>query len=200
MSRIPLEQGKYYHVYNRGNNSSDLFYEKDNYLHFLRLYKKYMEAVVDTFVWVLLKNNFHLLIYIKEQNEIETEKLSYSTIDKPKIVSASKQFLHMFNAYTQSINERHKRTGSLFEKKFRRKEVTSEKYFQNLIYYNKPVKHGFADSMNVYPWSSYETIISKRKTKLQRKRVIEMFDNLNNFKYYHSRKQNLNNIDDLLIE
>ena len=60
MSRIPLEQGKYYHVYNRGNNSSDLFYEKDNYLHFLRLYKKYMEAVVDTFVWVLLKNNFHL--------------------------------------------------------------------------------------------------------------------------------------------
>ena len=202
MSRIPLEQGKYYHVYNRGNNSGNLFYDKDSYLHFLRLYQKYMEPVVDTFAWVLLKNHFHLLIYIKEKSEIEKEKLSYSTIEKPKVITASKQFSHMFNAYTQSINKRHKRTGSLFEKDFRRKEVTSEKYFQNLIYYihNNPVKHGFVDSMIEYPWSSYETIISSRKTKLQRDSVIEIFDDLNNFKYYHSRKQNLNNITDLLIE
>jgi len=202
MSRIPLEQGKYYHVYNRGNNGDDLFYEKENYFHFLRLYKKYMEAVVDTFAWVLLKNHFHLLIYVKEENEIEMEKLSYSTVDKPKVVSASKQFSHLFNAFTQSINRRHKRTGSLFEKDFRRKEVTSDKYFQNLIYYihNNPVKHGFVESMIEYPWSSYDTIVSTKKTKLKRNKVINIFDDVANFKYFHSRKQNLNNINDLLIE
>ena len=27
MNPIPLENGKYYHIYNRGNNGIDLFYE-----------------------------------------------------------------------------------------------------------------------------------------------------------------------------
>jgi REP element-mobilizing transposase RayT len=202
MNRIPLEQGKYYHIYNRGNNGDDLFYEKENYFHFLRLYKKYMEAVVETYAWVLLKNHFHLLVYIKEPNEIDSEKLSYSTVEKPKVISASRQFSHLFNAFTQSINKRHKRSGSLFEKDFERIEVTSDKYFQNLIYYihYNPVKHGFVKSMIEYPWSSYGSIISTKPTKLLRKEVIEIFDDVDNFKYYHSRKQNLNNINDLLIE
>jgi hypothetical protein len=36
MNPIPLENGKYYHIYNRGNNGIDLFYETENYNHFLR--------------------------------------------------------------------------------------------------------------------------------------------------------------------
>ncbi len=35
-----LETGKYYHIYNRGINSCDLFTEEDNYSHFLNLYVK----------------------------------------------------------------------------------------------------------------------------------------------------------------
>lgn len=31
---IPLEYGKYYHVYNRGINSCELFSEKTNYEYF----------------------------------------------------------------------------------------------------------------------------------------------------------------------
>jgi len=54
--------------------------------------------------------------------------------------------------------------------------------------------------MMEYPWSSYRTIISDKKTKLQRKEVINVFDDVDNFKYYHSREQNLNNINDLLID
>ena len=202
MNRPPIIQGKFYHIYNRGNNGENLFYEKENYLYFLKLYEKYMEPIIETYAWVLLKNHFHLLVYIKEQNEINIKKLSYSTTKKPKTINASRQFSHFFNAYTQAINKRHHRTGSLFEKDFERIEVTSDKYFQNLIYYihNNPVKHGFVDSMIEYPWSSYGTIISTKSTKLKRNSVIEIFDDLDNYKYFHSKKQNLNNINDLLIE
>ena len=202
MNRPPIEQGKYYHIFNRGNNGENLFYEKKNYVYFLRLYAKYMDPVIDTYAWVLLKNHFHLLIYIKEQNEIDIDSLSYSTIKKPKVINASRQFSHLFNAYTQSINKKYKRTGSLFEKDFERKEVTSDKYFQNLIYYihNNPVKHGFVDSMIEYPWSSFGTVISSKPTKLKRNKIIELFDDVTNFRYYHSKEQNLNNINDLLIE
>jgi REP element-mobilizing transposase RayT len=202
MKITPLEEGKYYHIYNRGNNGIDLFYEKDNYYHFLRLYEKYMEPIIETYAWVLLKNHFHLLIYTKEQNEINKKILTYNTVKKPKLINVSKQFSHLFNAYTQAINKRQNRTGSLFEKPFKRIHVTSEKYFQNLIYYihNNPVKHEFVENMIEYPWSSYETIISKKPTKLKRNRIIEIFDDAENFKYYHSRKQNLKNIEDLMID
>ncbi len=202
MNIEPLIEGNYYHIYNRGNNGDDLFYENDNYYHFLRLYEKYIEPVIETFAWCLLKNHFHLLVYIKKQEEIDLERLSYSTVEKPKIINASKQFSNLFNAYTQAINKRHNRTGSLFEKNFKRKRITNEKYFQNMIFYihNNPVSHGFVDKIFDYPWSSYLSVLSNKPTKLKRERVINMFEDVDNFKYYHSSKHNIDNIEGLIIE
>jgi len=202
MNPIPLENGRYYHIYNRGNNGIDLFYETENYNHFLRLYEKYIDPIAETFAWCLIKNHFHILIYIKETNEIDITKLEYSSTDKPKNVNASKQFSNLFNAYTLAMNKRYNRTGSLFEKNFKRKFVASENYFQKLIFYihNNPVHHRFTEHIVEYPWTSYGTIISTKDTKLQRNRVIESFNDLENFKYYHSINQNLDEIEDLIIE
>jgi hypothetical protein len=66
----PLEYGKFYHIYNRGINGEDLFRSNENYEYFLHLYEKYMEVVVDTYAWCLLGNHFHLLVHIKEEDEI----------------------------------------------------------------------------------------------------------------------------------
>ena len=202
MNPIPLENGHYYHIYNRGNNGIDLFYETENYNHFLRLYEKYIEPIADTFAWCLMKNHFHLLVYIKENHEIDNSKLAFSTTDSPKLINASKQFSNLFNAYTMAMNKRYNRTGSLFEKNFKRKLVNSEVYFQKLIFYihNNPVHHGFTEKSIEYPWTSYGTIISTKQTKLQREKVLEVFHDVENFKYYHSRFQNLSDIEDLMIE
>ncbi len=202
MKITPIEEGNYYHIYNRGNNGINLFYEKENYLHFLRLYEKYIDPVTETIAWVLLKNHFHLLVYIKFQTEIDANLLSYSTVEKPKEINVSKQFSNLFNAYTQSMNKRYKRTGSLFEKPFRRKLISNDKYFQNMIYYihNNPVKHGFVDDMIDYPWSSYASVLSTGKTRLHRKKVLDIFTNAANFVNYHSSIQNMDNIDDLIMD
>jgi len=202
MNPIPLINGSYYHIYNRGNNRDDIFYETENYHYFLRLYDKYINPVVDTFAWCLLKNHFHILVYIKTMDEIDLKSLTYKTVKKPKVISASKQFSHFFNAYTQAINKRHCRTGSLFEKNFERKLVASESYFKRLIFYihNNPVHHGVAKKIADYPWSSYESIISNRSTKLQRHRVIETFNELDNFKYYHTLNRSYKSIEHLTME
>jgi len=202
MNPIPLENGKYYHIYNRGNNGIDLFYDVENYYHFLNLYAKYIDPIAETFAWCLMKNHFHFLVYIKETDEIDITKLEYSSTDKPKTVKASKQFSNLFNAYTLAMNKRYNRTGSVFQKNFKRKVVASENYFQKLIYYihNNPVHHKFTEHIVEYPWSSYGTIISTKETKLQRQRVIEIFNDLDNFKQYHSINQNLEEIEDLIIE
>jgi putative transposase len=198
----PILHGNYYHIYNRGNNGIDIFLEKENYYHFLRLYAKYIDPVAETYAWCLLKNHFHILVRIKDKTEIEQKELTYTTTDKPKVIDPSRQFSHLFNAYTQAVNKRHHRTGSLFENTFERKLVSSEKYFQQLIFYihNNPVHHGFVKKMCLYPWSSYETVISDKPTKLKRGEVIEVFGDVENFLAYHGQQQNLNEIDNLIIE
>ncbi|MEM0543319.1 hypothetical protein WFZ85_11890 [Flavobacterium sp. j3] len=200
--RVPLLNGNYYHIYNRGNNGIDVFLEPENNYHFLRLYAKYIEPIADTYAWCLLKNHFHILVRIKEMSEIDVNKLSYNTTKKPKVVEPSRQFSHLFNAYTQAINKRYNRTGSLFEKNFERKLITNERYFQQLIYYihNNPVHHGFVKQMSLYPWSSYETIVTDKPTMLKRDEVVTLFGNKDSFIYFHSCEQHTNEISNLLIE
>jgi hypothetical protein len=72
-----LERGNYYPIYNRGINSCTLFKEKDNYEHFLKLFKTHIEPIAETFAWCLMKNHFHFLVRIKEIAEINSEKLFY---------------------------------------------------------------------------------------------------------------------------
>jgi REP element-mobilizing transposase RayT len=198
----PLETGNYYHIYNRGNNGIDVFFDTDSYYYFLKLYDKYISPIADTYAWCLLKNHFHLLVYTRMDHEIENEKLEYSTIQKPKIIEPSKQFGFLFNAYTQAINKKFNRTGGLFEKPFERKKITSEKYLQNLICYihNNPVQHGFVEQMNLYPWSSYDSILSEKPTKIKRKEILKLYGNKEEFISYHMTNPNFNEITNFIIE
>ncbi|WP_395051955.1 transposase [Flavobacterium sp.] len=178
----PLENGNYYHIYNRGINSTTLFKENKNYQHFLNLYDIHIEPIAETYAWCLMKNHFHFLVRIKDLNEIESEK---------KILP-SQSFSNLFNAYTKAFNKSYTRHGSLFERPFKRKLIDNESYFQNLIAYihNNPVHHKICDHPIEYPWSSYTTCLSDKPTKLKRNEVIEMFNDIDNFKYVHQLKSN----------
>ena len=218
----PIEYSKYYHIYNRGINGTELFRSKENYLYFLRLYDKYIESIADTYAWCLMKNHFHLLVRIKEDNEIgflaplgsscsknrwqvlnqeDSSDFAKSGKNLKKPIPV-KQFSHLFNAYTKAFNKRYNRTGSLFEKNFRRISVTTESYLRYLVYYihHNPVHHGFTDNIIEYPWSSYLTMIKLSKTKLKREEVLGWYDDVGNFKYYHKQKHELDIIKDLLID
>lgn len=100
------------------------------------------------------------------------------------------------------MNKGYNRTGSLFERNFRRKVVSSEVYFQKLIFYshNNPVHHKFTQHIIGYPYTSYVAVISTKKTKLQRDKIIEAFGDVGNFKYYHSITQNVEEIESLIMD
>jgi len=197
-----LESGKYYHIYNRGNNGQNIFFDSENYTFFLNRFHQYISPFCDTIAWVLLKNHFHVLVYVKPFEEIKIEKLEYTATEIPKKIDVHLQFGHFFNSYAKAINKRYNRTGSLFEKNFERKEVDSANYFKKLIHYIhfNPVKHHFTEKIWDYPWSSYGSIISHKPTKLNRKFVIELFKNQEEFKLYHIEQQDYYDIKDLLIE
>lgn len=184
VQQVPIEHGNFYHIYNRGINGCNLFYNNDNYYHFLRLYELYIEPISETYAWVLMGNHFHFLLWIKEEEEILSAKSSKGS--KPK--SLHSYFSDLFNAYAQAINKSIGRTGSLFQHPFKRKRVNLEKYLRNLVTYihQNPQKHGFTDDFRDYPWSSYGSILSDRPTRINRKVAFQWFDNRNNFMDVHT--------------
>ena len=191
-----IEEGYFYHIYNRGNNSEKIFFSEENYAYFLKLLTKYIFPVADIYAYCLLNNHFHILVRIKEKNEIEINKLKFSTVEKPKEVSASRQFSHFLNAYSQAVNKKYARTGSLFEKRFERKRISDNHYLRQVILYinTNPLKHNLVEKPEDYKWSSYNSHISNAKTKLKRKEVIELFDDVENFVLSHKNYAFLNSI------
>lgn len=175
-----LQRGNYYHIYNRGINSVTLFDTKENYEYFLNLYSSHIDPIAETFAWCLMKNHFHFLVRIKDISEITSEK----------VILPSQSFSNLFNAYTKAYNKNSKRHGTLFERPFRRKQINNTRYLQNVITYihNNPIHHNICEHPIQYPWSSYISCISEKPTKLKRKEIIKLFNDLENFEYVHQEK------------
>jgi REP element-mobilizing transposase RayT len=177
----PLEYGEFYHIYDRGNNRENIFIERRNYRHFLRLYVKHVEPVADTYAYCLMRNHFHLLVRIKTVEEQETQ--TPGVPETPRVAAPfepripSRQFGHLFNAYAKAINKAYQRSGSLFEHPFGRVHVSSDAHFVHLIAYihQNPQKHGFVDDFRDWPYSSYRAIISSQPTRLLRDEVLAWF-------------------------
>jgi putative transposase len=205
----PLSFGNYYHIYNRGINSCNLFSEPDNYEYFLSLYDKYISPVADTFAWVLMPNHFHFLVSIKDESEIVVASSTPDRVpnpvkgvetDHPKIGNPSQQFSKLFNSYAQAFNKRTSRHGNLFERPFKRKIIDNEWYLKQVILYihNNPVHHGFCIHPMEYPWSSYLSCVSVKPTKINRDKVIGWFDDQANFKYMHDQKMEVEQIEKMV--
>lgn len=158
----PLEPSCTYHIYNRGNNGDDLFFEERNYAYFLKLYAQHIVPVIETFAYCLMRNHFHLLIRVK---------------DGSRVGEASHAFGKLFQSYTQAINKAHGCTGSLFEHPFHRRLITTDVYFACALTYihQNPQKHGFVQDFRDWPHSSYHVLVSDVRTRLMREEVMSRF-------------------------
>ncbi len=169
---IPLMPGEYYHIYNRGINGENIFIEETNYHHFLKLYTHYIHPHALTFAYCLLRNHFHLLIFILE-------------IDSKK--SISQAFSNMFNAYSKAFNLRYNRHGSLFERPFKRKPILHQNHLIQTLFYihANPIKHKFTENLIDWPFSSYHSYLETGKTKIATEDAISWYNNRSGFFDYH---------------
>jgi putative transposase len=199
--RTPLEPEKYYHIYNRGVNGQNIFFEERNYAFFLQKYAHYASPVVDTFAYCLLKNHFHLLIRVKSEDDIRAI-LNGKKADKSISWHASNAFSSLFQSYSQAINKRFGRTGQLFEEPFHRIEVSTEDYFTRLVWYihHNPQKHGFVSDFRDYAHSSYWSHLQGKPTKLQRQEVIDWFGDSNEYERFHVLQKEDKSLKDITIE
>src|ERR1035437_3065929 len=182
-----MEEDKFYHIFNRGNNRENIFKEEDNYYYFLKQYEKYLLNAVDTYAYCLMPNHFHLLVRIKNKFETQASKVS-KTFEASRLTPAEKGFKDFFISYAKSTNKNYDRTGSLFQYKFKRKPVNDETYLKKLVLYihQNPVVAGFCKQSHEWKFSSYNYILSDFPTQLKKEEVIDWFNDKENFKYCHN--------------
>lgn len=137
--KIKLVSREYYHIYNRGNSKQKIFLDKEDYLRFSGLLyacnqKENLkvsnlskgqtlydiereEMLVDVGAYCLMPNHFHLLVTQSEDNNITNFMQKLGT------------------SYTMYFNKKYKRTGSLFEGKFKAQHLGIDRYLKYIFSY-----------------------------------------------------------------
>jgi REP element-mobilizing transposase RayT len=177
-----LKENSTYHIYNHAVGTDLLFKSDRNYRFFMHQIKKYLIDHLEFFAYCLMPNHFHLLVRVKENQQLLSE-LDFS-------YKISQQFSHCFNSYAQAFNKENGRMGSLFANRFKRILIESDEHFKTLIIYihNNPVKAGLVSYPEDWKYSSYKEILLNTETIIQRDEVISSFDDLDNFIFCHAPK------------
>lgn len=159
----------YYHIYNRTVNEEPLFRSHDNYLYFLKKYRKYLEDYFETIAYCLMPTHFHFLVRIKDIINID---LSDENNKLDILISKGMQVLQ--SSYTKAINKKNNRHGNLFQAHYNSKVVENDNYLITLLTYihQNPVRSELV--VNPYEWqfSSYQDYIDLRNGTLPSKEFI----------------------------
>ena len=104
------------------------------------------------------------------------------------IISAS--FRNFFTSYSSAFNKQNRRKGSVFEPRFKRNRIDSNDYLKACISYIhlNPVLHSYAKHFKNWKYSSYNSYFSNKSTCIAKNQIIPIFDDLDNFKYYHGQR------------
>ena len=114
-----IEKGFFYHIYNQGNNHRRIFFDKGNYLFFLKKIKTYMTPYADIVAWCLMPNHFHLMVLVSEVELLvdfeETHRVTQShPVSSNKLRTINQSIAIMLRSYTRALNKQEGFSGALF--------------------------------------------------------------------------------------
>lgn len=185
--------GSTYHVYNHANGRENLFIEEKNYHFFLQKLSDYILPVCNLFAYCLMPNHFHLLIEVKQEEELQkVYQLHGPTVifkQEELELKVSKSFANMFSSYTQSFNKVYHRKGSLFMPSMKTELVETDESFCKVVHYlhANPVHHGFVKKLDQWMHSSYQILLSDSVTEIRRNEVMNIFGSREAFIKYHQQ-------------
>jgi len=142
VARLPrfILPGHPQHIIIRGNNREAIFYAEEDYQFYIsKLRDACKKHDCALHAYVLMTNHVHLLITPSSDNGI------------------SKAIQMLGRYYVQYFNYSYKRTGTLWEGRYKASLIDSTRYLLTCYRYIElnPVRAGMVDHPSEYPWSSY---------------------------------------------
>jgi putative transposase len=135
----------FYHLYARGINRQKIFRDQADFVKFLQLFERYLSLQetkssagvsfpnyynrLELLAFCLMSNHFHLLIYQRQ----------------PGVMS---QFMRsLLTSYSMYFNKKYKRTGPLFESRYKASLISDDAYLEHISRYIH---------LNPRNWQTYE--------------------------------------------
>lgn len=123
----------YYHVYVRGANRQKIFFESADYKYFIKLFERYLAkkqsanklgtlypkytGKIELLAYCLMSNHVHLFVYQQEVPYLE------------------KFMRSLLTSYSRYFNLKYKRTGPLFEGRYKAVRTDNDSYLQHITRY-----------------------------------------------------------------
>ncbi|NML47692.1 transposase [Ramlibacter sp. G-1-2-2] len=153
MARLPrlTVPGQPHHIIQRGNNRQAIFETRADYELLLELLdENARKQHVALHAYVLMSNHFHLLATPETAEGI------------PQMMQA------VGRRYVRTYNNRHQRTGTLWEGRYRSTLIQADRYLLACMAYIdlNPVRAGMVSDPAQYPWSSHQHYIGLKADKL----------------------------------
>ena len=153
MPRLPRldAPGEAQHIIQRGNNRQPCFAGEEDFAAYAGWLHEYsLKYSVAIHAWVFMTNHVHLLVTATEKGGV------------------SRMMQSLGRKYVQYFNFSYKRSGTLWEGRFKSCLVQSERYLLECYRYIElnPVRANMVDAPGDYKWSSYQSNALGVKTKL----------------------------------
>ena len=153
MARLPrlTLAGYPHHVIQRGNNRQVIFVDRQDFETMLALLAENAQKfAVAIHAYVLMDNHFHLLA-------------TPATADALPLMMQA-----VGRSYVRYFNQRHGRSGTLWEGRYRSTLIETERYLLACMVYIvlNPVRAGMVALPAAWPWSSHAHYLGQRVDKL----------------------------------
>ena len=153
MARLPryFVKGQPQHIIQRGNNRELIFVHDDDYRFYIEcLLSAIQKNKLSIHSYVLMSNHVHILA----SPDVET--------------SISKTLQSVGRRYVQYFNYTYKRTGTLWEGRYKATVIDSDQYLLTCMRYIElnPVRANMVKHPSDYPWSSYSVNAEGKANKL----------------------------------
>ena len=154
--------GAFYHVMHRGNAGADIFKSVRDREKFLEYVGKAVERYqIKIHTYCLMTNHYHFLIETSQAN-----------------LSQAIKWINV--GYVAYFNRKRRRTGHLFQGRFKAVVIDADEYLKHLSRYIhlNPVRAGMVERCQDYPWSSYPVFggYAKSPEWLETDWLLSLFD------------------------
>lgn len=181
MLRDKLIPGEYYHVFNRGNNKQNIFYDQKDWarLLFLILYfqspvnlqnigrqtSRFVQNrilnISDDIIEEIIKNRYVELI-----NFAFMPNHFHLTLYELKKGGISTYMQRILISYTKYFNIKHEKVGHLFQGPYKIVHIENNEqllYLSTYIHRNPREIKGWTNKEGDYPWSSYQDYVKENR-------------------------------------